>query len=140
MRKSETTLLPTMKPFEHRRSLHSLLRVQTRLLTNLKHKTLYIDTFSAATLLKNADYKVDISRLQSRREGPPRFQKLSPELCSVLFPAAIPTTAGLASKKPGSVASFVILRELKPAILDNRSTTPSCHDPTGSLVFQLLNL
>lgn len=99
MRKSETALLPTMKPFEPRRSLHSLLRVQTRWLTTLKHKTLDIDTFSAATLLKNADYKVDISRLQSRREGPPRFQKLSPELCAVLFPAAIPTTAGLASKK-----------------------------------------
>lgn len=43
-------------------------------------------------------------------------------------------------KKPGSVASFVILRELEPAILENRSTTPSCHDPTGSLVVQLLNL
>lgn len=96
---SDAYPLPTMKPFEPRRSLHSLLRVQTRWLTTLKHKTLYIDTFRAATQLKNADYKVDISRLQSRREGPPRFQKLSPELCAVLFPAAIPTTAGLASKK-----------------------------------------
>lgn len=74
-------------------------------------------------------------------EKPPRFQKLSPELCAVLFPAAKPTTAGQVwHPKKARLRCIIRDRELKPAILENRSTTPSCHDPIGSLVVQLLNL
>lgn len=74
-------------------------------------------------------------------EKPPRFQKLSPELCAVLFPAAKPTTAGQVwHPKKARLRCIIRDRELKPAILENRSTTPSCHDPIGSLVVKLLNL
>lgn len=113
--RSDAYPLPTMKPFESRPSLHSLLRVQTRWqLWNIKPYT-----STPLVLLRYLRIPTTkLTGLQSRIEGPPRFQKLPPELCAVLFPCCDTDYGRFGiKKKPGSVASFVILRELKPAIL-----------------------
>ena len=74
MRKSETALLPTMKPFEPRRSLHSLLRVQTRWLTTLKHKTYTSTPLVLLRYLRMPTTKLTSAAFSPGEKGIPGFR------------------------------------------------------------------